>query len=338
MNVAIYVRVSTEQQAEEGYSIEAQLEKLRLYCQAKDWIIIDEYVDGGFSGASVERPALQRLIKDVQNKKMDVVMVYKLDRLSRDQKDTLYLIEDVFQPNGVKFISMQESFDTTTPIGMVMVGLLAVFAQFDRANIKERMKLGKDQRAKAGYHHGGITPIGYDYIPQSNQLTINEYEAMQVRLVYDLFLQGESFEHIRKILNASYTTRYGNTYEKTRTIRRMLQNPMYIGKITSKGKVYDGVHEPIISEEVFNKAQVLYAKALERESISTKPKPYKASTLLGGLLYCGNCGSKYGGNSFRSVYKGKKRCSLTYSCYGRSKDKYMGKDFNCKINIIFVKT
>ena len=134
--VAIYVRVSTTSQAEEGYSIEEQKDKLEAYCKIKDWSVYKVYTDGGFSGSNTNRPAIEQLIKDAQKKKFDTVLVYKLDRLSRSQKDTLYLIEEVFIKNGIEFLSLQENFDTSTPFGKAMIGLLAVFAQLEREQIK----------------------------------------------------------------------------------------------------------------------------------------------------------------------------------------------------------
>lgn len=148
--VAIYVRVSTTSQLEEGYSIDEQKAKLTSYCDIKDWNIYEIYTDGGFSGSNTERPALEQLIRDAERKKFDTVLVYKLDRLSRSQKDTLFLIEDVFIKNGIEFLSLQENFDTSTPFGKAMIGLLSVFAQLEREQIKERMQLGKLGRAKAG--------------------------------------------------------------------------------------------------------------------------------------------------------------------------------------------
>ena len=130
--VAIYVRVSTTKQEEEGYSIDEQKAKLSSYCSIKDWSVYKIYTDGGFSGSNTERPALERLIKDAKERKFDTVLVYKLDRLSRSQKDTLYLIEEVFIKNDIEFLSLQENFDTSTPFGKAMIGLLAVFAQLER--------------------------------------------------------------------------------------------------------------------------------------------------------------------------------------------------------------
>ena len=175
---ALYVRVSTQEQAQEGYSIGEQKDRLVAYCKAQEWIISDIYVDGGYSGANLNRPGIQRLMTETE--KFDIVLVYKLDRLSRSQRDTLYLIEEIFLPNKVDFVSMQESFDTSSPFGKAMIGLLAVFAQLEREQIKERTKMGKRARAKAGLHHGaGFIPIGYNY--QDGKLIVNPYEAEQVK-------------------------------------------------------------------------------------------------------------------------------------------------------------
>lgn len=204
---AIYIRVSTQEQAQEGYSIGEQKERLIAYCKAHDWVIADIYVDGGYSGSNLKRPAMQKLITETA--KFDVVLVYKLDRLSRSQRDTLYLIEEIFMPNTVDFVSMQESFDTASPFGKAMIGLLAVFAQLEREQIKERTRMGRIARVKSGlYHGGGFNPIGYDY--QNGKLTINPYEAEQVRKIFNWYLEGRSLRQITELLHKEgYATRYG---------------------------------------------------------------------------------------------------------------------------------
>lgn len=126
---AIYVRVSTQEQAQEGFSIPEQTERLTKYCEAHDWSVGQIYTDPGFSGANTNRPALKSLFKDCERQRFDIVVVYKLDRLSRSQKDTLYIIEDVFLKNNISFISMNENFDTGSPFGRAMIGILSVFAQ-----------------------------------------------------------------------------------------------------------------------------------------------------------------------------------------------------------------
>ena len=189
--IALYARVSTQEQALHGSSIEEQHSRMRSYCDALGWEVYKVYTDAGFSGSNTHRPALQELLRAVSEHKVDKVLVYKLDRLSRSQRDTLELIEDHFLANGVDFVSMSENFDTSAPIGKAMVGILAVFAQLEREQIKERMMMGRQARAKKGKYNGSRTdPIGYDYVDGS--LVINEYEALQIRRIYDLFLGGMS--------------------------------------------------------------------------------------------------------------------------------------------------
>ena len=138
--IAIYVRVSTSEQAKSGYSVGEQVDRLKSYCKALGYKNPKVYNDAGFSGAKIDRPALSLLINDVKAKKIEKVLVYKLDRLSRSQKDTLMLIEDIFLKNGCDFVSISENFDTSTPLGRAMIGILAVFAQLEREQIKERIQ------------------------------------------------------------------------------------------------------------------------------------------------------------------------------------------------------
>ena len=135
MMVAIYVRVSTLEQYIEGYSINEQIERLKKYCEAKGWTVYKVYIDGGYSGANMDRPGLQEMFRDVEAGAFDAVLVYKLDRLSRSQKDTLEIIEDILLPSNIEFISMTENLDTSTPFGRAMIGILSVFAQLESEQI-----------------------------------------------------------------------------------------------------------------------------------------------------------------------------------------------------------
>ncbi|MDE8721482.1 recombinase family protein, partial [Alistipes putredinis] len=174
----------------------------KSYCQIKDWNVYKVYTDGGFSGSNTERPALEKLIKDAKDKKFDTVLVYKLDRLSRSQKDTLYLIEEIFIKNGIEFLSLQENFDTSTPFGKAMIGLLAVFAQLEREQIKERMQLGKLGRAKAGKAMmWAKVAYGYTYNKETGSLDINPAEAEIVKIVYEEYLNGRSISKLKDYLN-----------------------------------------------------------------------------------------------------------------------------------------
>ena len=323
---ALYIRVSTQEQAQEGYSIGAQTERLEAYCKSRDWTVANIYTDPGFSGAKTERPALQRMIKDIEAGAIDIVVVYKLDRLSRSQKDTLYLIEDVFLKNNTSFVSLNENFDTSTAFGRAMIGILSVFAQLEREQIKERTTMGRIERAKDGYFHGGgFDPIGYDYI--DGHLIVNEYEAMQVRKVYEMFLAGKPITYIGNYMQKRYTTKYGN-WGAHSAVRSVLSLPLYIGKISYNGSLYEGRHESIIDEDTFYQAQEMLAK---RASVASyKKNPFQSSNLLTGMLRCDCCGARLFAKGNYSGH-GPKTYRPYYTCYSRSKaDKKLIKDPNCK--------
>ena len=154
-HTALYLRVSTEAQADEGYSLAAQAEKLEAYCRMKGIDRFRRYVDGGFSGSNLTRPAVTELVEAIRAGQVERVVVYKLDRLSRSQKDTLYLIEDVFLPHGVDFVSINENIDTGSPYGRAMIGILSAFAQLERENIFLRTRMGMVERVKQGFWPGG---------------------------------------------------------------------------------------------------------------------------------------------------------------------------------------
>lgn len=285
--VALYVRVSTTSQLEEGYSIEEQKSKLESYCDIKDWHIYKVYTDGGFSGSTTERPALEQLIKDAQSKLFDTVLVYKLDRLSRSQKDTLYLIEDIFLKNNIEFVSLLENFDTSTPFGRAVIGLLSVFAQLEREQIKERMQLGKLGRAKAGKSMmWAKTSYGYNYDKETGSMTVNEYEALAVKEIYSSYLAGMSITKLRDKINEEYPKQPAWSY---RTIRGILANPVYCGLNQYKGQTFQGTHKPIISLVDFEQTQRELAKRQQTAKELSNPRPFQAKYMLSGLAQCGYC-------------------------------------------------
>lgn len=285
--VAIYIRVSTMSQMEEGYSIDEQKAKLESYCSIKDWNIYKVYTDGGFSGSTTERPALEQLIKDAQSKLFDTVLVYKLDRLSRSQKDTLYLIEDIFLKNNIEFVSLLENFDTSTPFGRAVIGLLSVFAQLEREQIKERMQLGKLGRAKSGKSMmWSKTSYGYDYDKETGSLTVNEYEALAVKEIYSSYLAGMSITKLRDKINKEYPKQPAWSY---RTIRGILANPVYCGLNQYKGQTFKGTHKAIISLDDFEQTQRELDKRQQTAKELSNPRPFKAKYMLSGLVQCGYC-------------------------------------------------
>ncbi|MGM0215425.1 recombinase family protein [Enterococcus sp. AZ109] len=314
MKTAIYVRVSTLEQAEEGYSIEEQIDKLSKYCEIKNWSISNIYRDGGYSGSNIERPAMKRLISDAKKEKFECVLVYKLDRLSRSQKDTLYLIEDVFANKGISFVSLNENFDTSTAFGKAMIGILAVFAQLEREQIKERMNMGKLGRAKSGKAMGwSRVPFGYFY--EDDIYKIDPLQAPIVQQIFKEYLAGSSITklidklnqegHIGKDVKWSY-----------RALRMILGNPIYAGYVSYQNQLFEGQHEPLISKADFEttkrELEVRQKAAYEKNN---NPRPFQTKYMLSGLLKCGLCGAAFEvvlGNIRKDGTRLK-----TYSCLSR---------------------
>ena len=310
----LYLRVSTSKQ-DEGYSIPMQRDRLVSYCKAMGWAVAGVYVDPGFSGSTLERPGMVSLINAVNEGRGDVVLVYKLDRLSRSQRDVLYVLEDIFEPRGVSFVSMQESFDTSSVYGKAMLGILSVFAQMERQVITERTMMGRAGRAEKGYFHGGGTdPIGYDYI--DGELRINDEEAEQVRMVYQLFADGYTVTEITRRMDG-YQTKHGG-WSHTSTVGNVLDNPLYAGTIHFDGVTGDGRHEPIVSKELNSRVKV------RRERLRRAEASGDSSYLLTGMIYCAGCGARYFPNK-------RPNGRVVYSCHSRAKkNRKMVKDENCK--------
>ncbi|MBG9540473.1 recombinase family protein [Bacillus thuringiensis] len=276
---AIYIRVSTQDQVE-NYSIEVQRERIRAFCKAKNWDIYDEYIDGGYSGSNLERPGIKKLITDLKH--IDAVVVLKLDRLSRSQRDTLELIEEHFLKNKVDFVSITETLDTSTPFGKAMIGILSVFAQLERETIAERMRMGHIKRAENGLRGNGgdYDPAGYTR--QDGHLIIKKDEAEHIKRVFDLYEQYYSITKVQEILKED-----GYPIWRFRRYRDILSNKLYIGQVTFSGKEYKGQHEPIISSEQFKRVQALLKRHKGHNAHKAK------QSLLSGLITCSCCGENY---------------------------------------------
>lgn len=313
--VAIYIRVSTTEQAVEGYSVAAQKDKLVSYCELRDWGIQDIYIDAGFTGTNTKRPGIQKLLQNLD--RIDLVLVYKLDRLSRSQRDILYLVEEKFLENGIDFVSILENFDTSTPFGRAMMGILAVFAQLERDTIVERTKLGKERRAKEGYWNGGPPPIGYDLV--DGRLVINEYDAMQVKEVFRLYKKYGQNKTAQIMNDKGYKTKYGKWHG--RSVARLVTNPIYTGMVHYKDDIYEGVHDSIVSTGEFQSVQDIINKRSRNKTTNSK-------YLLGGLLWCGHCGARLKASFSMSRKNGPRY--YYYLCYSVSKRPvHMVKDPNC---------
>lgn len=305
-HTALYLRVSTEAQADEGYSLAAQAEKLEAYCRMKGIMQFQRYVDGGFSGSNLSRPAVTELVEAIRGGAVERVVVYKLDRLSRSQKDTLYLIEDVFLPHGVDFVSINENIDTGSPYGRAMIGILSAFAQLERENIFLRTRMGMVERVKQGFWPGGgKIPFGYDYDAAKGILVPNS-DADTVREIYARYLEGQSTGRIARELGLKYE----------HLVRQILLRESNTGVIVYKGERYPGRHEPLVDKQTF-------ARAMRRLQKPDKPRAAEGGKLLTGLLACGHCGAK-----MRYQKWGNAGDKLV--CYSRDKSKpHLVHDANC---------
>lgn len=318
MRAALYIRVSTQEQVE-NYSIESQREKLEAYCKSKDWVVYDTFIDPGYSGSNTDRPALQRMLSDLKD--IDVVVVYRLDRLSRSQRDTLELIEEHFLKNNVEFVSITETIDTSTPFGKAMIGILSVFAQLERETITERMRMGLIKRTEEGYRTAGgnYDPAGYGR--KDGELFIKEDEALHVKAAFDLYEQYHSITKVQKLLKE-----LGYPVWRFRRYNDILRAKLYCGYVSFAGTYYKGKHVSIVTEEQFERVQALLST--NRGNNAHKAK----ESLLSGMLVCGHCGENFVTYQSRDKVK-KDKYYRYYICRARRfpaeyEEKCMNKNWN----------
>lgn len=236
--VGIYVRVSTEEQAKEGISVDAQIDRCKAFCKARDWKVFRIYTDAGYSAGSMDRPALKNLFDDITNKKLNILLVYKIDRFSRKLKDLISILEDL-QSKGVNFTSVTEQIDTTTAMGEAFFQIIGVFAQLERGMVKERVEMAFDKKISSG-ESLNRAPMGYLY--RNRKLVINEDEAEKVREIFKMWAAGVNYKELTKKFNLPTSTLY-----------EIIKNPTYIGKVKYRDKLYSGAHKGIIDEELFQK-------------------------------------------------------------------------------------
>ncbi len=298
MRVALYVRVSTEEQAEEGFSIDGQIKNLTDYCERNNYSIIDIYKDEGVSGKSIKgRTALNRLLEDCVSNKFDMVIVWKVSRLARRQVDFVNIIAH-FEEYSIAFNSISENIDASTPVGRAMLQMMGSFAELERNTILDNLKMGMKQRASEGKWNGGIV-LGYK--SQNKKLVIVESEANIVKHIFELYLSGKGYKAIANQLNhEGFQTKKGKAFS-INSVRQILLNSVYVGYISfnklenwsekrRKGKnpnsIYvKGEHEPIITEETWQKVQ---DRINQR---SNKPaKTFTGHFPLTTLLRCPVCG------------------------------------------------
>ena len=284
LRCAVYTRKSTEEGLDREFNtLDAQRDACDAYVlsqRAEGWVLVDDrYDDGGFTGANLERPALRRLLADIERDQVDVVVVYKIDRLSRALMDFSKLVE-VFDAHGVTFVSVTQSFNTTTSMGRLTLNILLSFAQFEREVIGERIRDKFAASRKRGLWMGGRVPLGYDV--RDRKLVINEAEAAVVVRVFEGFAEIGSATALTRALRAEgATTKQGKPINKG-DIYKLLNNRTYVGEAAHKGQVYPGEHEPIVSRELWDRVHDVL-----RESPRVRGNRNRAQSpaLLKGLIF-----------------------------------------------------
>ena len=334
----IYIRVSTDDQVREGFSINAQRDKLTKYAELNDWLIVDYYIDEGISGKNIkDRPEMNRLLSDVKTGKVSNILIYKLDRLTRSLLNLMELIK-IFEIYNCSLNSHTEKLDTSNAVGRMFVKILGTFAEFERENLAERISFGYEQKTKEGNYTNTNGVYGYDYIVGEGKLKINEEEASFVNKIYDLYLSNNSMLSICKMLNSeNVPTKRGGKWAQS-TIKSILTNPLYIGKVRY-GVGFKNKHKsitidsatslPIMAKEKYESVQRLMGR---RKSFKTRRYSSDDSYYF-HVLKCGECGGKM--QARQQMQAGKKYVS--YFCGERYKRKCAAAGFSHqKIETAFI--
>lgn len=322
MKVGLYARVSTDEQAKEGYSIGAQCKKLQQYAELNDWDGI-LYVDDGYSAKDLNRPQAIQLFKDIEDKKIDTVVVYKLDRLTRNVKN-LYELMDLFDKNDCKLISLTESLDTSSASGRFFITMLGAMAQWERETIGERTFVGMKEAIKAGKVNGR-TPFGYRKV--DGKFTIHEQEAEMVRTIFDKYNRGMGVDTIIKDFQKNGLVPIDKPWDATKVFR-ILESRAYIGDFVvtfrdGEVNVNKGVFPPIVSNELFNSANEMLQR---KKRLHVRAKG--TARLFSGVLTCANCGGDiFGENPNGLRYKCKNKFKLDGCSCGTFKEEELEREF-----------
>lgn len=297
-NCAVYTRKSSEEGLEQDFnSLDAQGEACISYINSQKiegWRAIERtYDDGGYSGGNMQRPGLKALLDDIRAGKIDIVVVYKIDRLTRSLTDFAKLV-DVFDAHGVTFVSVTQSFNTTTSMGRLTLNVLLSFAQFEREVTSERIRDKIAASKKKGMWMGGPVPLGYKVI--NRKLIIDNAEAPSVRHIFDTYEQCKSVKTLKRLLN-NQPKKFSRGQLYT-----FLRNPIYIGKIRHKDKLYDGQHEGIIDDAQFERVQ----KLITENRVRHTERNINSGSLLKGLLF------DIGGNAYSPTYTNKSGKRYSY--------------------------
>ncbi|MGU8901203.1 recombinase family protein [Clostridium perfringens] len=338
--IAVYCRVSTEEQSENGYSIDEQERLLEEWCKKMGYVIYKCYSDRGISGKNIkDRPALKELLSDAKAGKFDMVISWKINRVSRKLEDVLKIV-NLLEKNNITFKSYSEPFETDTPAGRMQFQMMALIGEFERGTIAQNVKIGMIAKAKNGNWCGGRV-LGYDLVPNNspeeekkgkNKLEINEKEAEIVRFIFNEYSKGKGYKAITNKMNKlGYKTKKGNNFS-VGSIRDILTNPVYIGEIRYNVRQnwsekrrrninpnpirVKGKHEAIIDRELWDKVQLIL------ESKKGKPsRIYDGEYPLTGILRCPKCGAGMViSRTTNTLADGTKR-RIAYYCCGNWKNK-----------------
>lgn len=317
VKTGIYMRVSTEEQAKEGFSINAQKEKLTSYSKINDWQIIDYYIDNGISAKNIkDRPEINRLIEDIKTGKVNNVLIYKLDRLTRSVKDLISLIE-LLEEHNCTVSSLTEKLETGNAVGRMFVKIIGIFAEFERENLAERVSFGYEQKTREGNYTNTQGVNGYDYIVGKGNLVVNIQEKEIVNRIFELYLNGTSMLKIARTFNNEKVPSKRGGFWSQSTIKSILTNPLYVGKIRygvakkleSRAFEVDGEQETIIDENTFNRVQDLL---LKRKKYNSKKYPSE-NAYFSTALRCAKCGAKF----HPKQQKQNGKYYITYYCNNR---------------------
>lgn len=313
MKTGIYIRVSTQEQADEGFSIAAQKQRLMSFCQSQDWDIGDIYIDDGWSAKDLERPALKRMLIDIEKKEIDVVLVYRLDRLTRSVLD-LYQLLEKFDRYDVAFKSATEVYDTTTAIGRLFITLVAALAQWERENLAERVRFGMEQMTLEGKWHGGEAPYGYIY--EDKKIKVHPQESETVNYIINSLYSGAGVAKTCQKLNRQfdkYPTRSGKPWSRN-TVRNIAKNIAYLGKLRFRDIVVDDVFPVFVDVEKFAHVNKMFEARRELH-----PRQIASDFIFSGLLRCNRCGQGLNGMKItRQTKTMGERTYYTFKCSGKA--------------------
>jgi len=267
LRVALYARVSTEDQAKEGFSLDAQRERLRAFCHAQNWTVAKEYVDDGHSGRDVKRPAYQAMMAEREG--WDKVLVIKMDRIHRNSRNFMEMMDDL-REWGKDFVSATESLDTSTAMGRFVMDIIQRIAQLESEQIGERVYMGMAQKHKQGKGLLGFRrPYGYEYV--DGKLVVNGRESAIVRRIFREYANGATLHAIAGALNAEGVPSQRNRQWSKSGLRYMLRNPVYVGKIRWDAQVRDDEHDAIVDLRTWDAAQARRLEpAIEREPVASE--------------------------------------------------------------------